>query len=247
VSEISIVIPFYNEEECVEPVLEEMIAVFSGRPDTDWEIIMVNDGSNDATAEMIDRFAEKNDRLQAVHLPFNCGQSAALEAGFNIAKGDILGMMDGDGQNDPNDFPKLLEALELQNVDMMCGIRANRSDTSIRKFSSRIANRFRSFLLKDDIIDIGCSIRIFRSECLSKIILFRNAHRFFPSLLKMKGFSVLQMPVNHRPRLKGSSKYGVGINSRLWVGIVDLAGVYWLSRRLMKEEILKGKSDEICS
>jgi dolichol-phosphate mannosyltransferase len=153
-------------------------------------------------------------------------------------------MMDGDGQNDPKDFPKLLEALEMQNVDMMCGIRTNRSDTSVRRLSSRIANRFRSFMLKDNIIDIGCSIRVFRRKCLAKIILFRNAHRFFPSLFMMKGFAVSQMPVNHRPRLKGSSKYGVGINNRLWVGLVDLAGVYWLSRRVVKEEIIKGEMHE---
>jgi dolichol-phosphate mannosyltransferase len=242
---ISVIIPFFNEEECVEPVLEEMIDVFSRRFDTFWEIIMVNDGSSDGTAEIIDRFAAKNEQLRAVHLPFNCGQSAALKAGFNIAKGDILGMMDGDGQNDPNDFPELLEALVAQGADMMCGVRANRSDNLIRRLSSKIANRCRSFILKDNITDIGCSIRVFRCECLSEIILFRNAHRFFPSLFKMRGFTVSQMPVNHRPRLMGNSKYGVGINSRLWVGIVDLAGVYWLSRRVMKEEIIRSEMNEI--
>jgi dolichol-phosphate mannosyltransferase len=150
-------------------------------------------------------------------------------------------MIDGDGQNDPRDFPKLFEKMKTQNVDMMCGIRQNRSDKWIRKISSKVANKFRSTVLKDNIVDIGCSIRVFRRECFQKIIFFRNAHRFFPTLLTMKGFKVSQMPVHHRPRLKGTSKYGVGINSRLWAGIIDLAGVYWLSKRVIKQSIIKGE------
>ncbi|HQJ09825.1 MAG TPA: protein ArnC, partial [Deltaproteobacteria bacterium] len=138
---------------------------------------------------------------------------------------------DGDGQNDPRDIPVLLEELGKRGVDMMCGIRLKRQDNIVRRVSSWIANRVRAAILQDDIKDIGCAMRVFRRECIAGIHLFRNSHRFFPALVKMKGFSVGEMPVNHRPRSRGVSKYGGGINSRLWAGIADLAGVYWMRKR----------------
>lgn len=234
-TELSIIIPFYNEEACAKAVVEELVEVFSNRFDLIWEIIMVNDGSSDTTGQLINTMAQNNACLHAVHLPVNMGQSAALKAGFNKAKGEILGVIDGDGQNDPNDFPGMLQEMKNQKADMMCGIRRSRSDTFVRKVSSKIANKLRSLVLKDHIVDVGCSIRLFRRDCFSKIMFFKNAHRFFPALMRMKGYKVSQMPVNHRSRLKGTSKYGAGINSRLWVGIIDLAGVYWLSKRIISD------------
>lgn len=242
---ISIVIPFYNEEDCVKFVIEELLDVMPEAFGRSWEIIMVDDGSSDGTARLINDLSKSHHQLHSVHITPNCGQSSALEAGFTIACGHTIGTLDGDGQNDPRDFHRLLQEMEKQGVDMMCGVRAQRADTFVRKISSRIANGLRSLILKDNISDVGCSIRLFRRECLSRILLFKNAHRFFPALIIMAGYTVSQMPVNHRPRLKGLSKYGRGINTRLWVGIVDLAGVYWLKKRMLNYSVrMNGESKD---
>jgi len=241
--EISIVIPFFNEEDCVKSVIEELLAVLPEAFGCSWEIIMVNDGSSDGTAQLINDISKSHHQLHAVHITSNCGQSSALEAGFKVACGHTIGTLDGDGQNDPKDFHRLMQEMKKQGVDMMCGVRIKRADTFVRKVSSRIANRFRSMILKDNISDVGCSIRLFRRECLSNIMFFKNAHRFFPALIMMAGYKVSQMPVNHRPRLKGLSKYGRGVNTRLWVGIVDLAGVYWLKKRRLKYSIRTNKDE----
>ena len=128
---------------------------------------------------------------------------------------------------------------EHRGVDMMCGIRARRKDSLLRRVSSRLANRTRAAVLNDRISDVGCSIRVFRRSCLRQIKFFRNAHRFFPALFVMNGFRVAEMPVNHRPRAKGTSKYGFGINTRLWVGIADLFGVYWMRKRALRYSVVE--------
>jgi len=231
---ISVVIPFYNEEASILSVCEEVREVLSALPELTWELVMVNDGSTDATGQIMDETAQNHSGFRAVHITPNSGQSAALQAGFEAAHGEFIATLDGDGQNDPRDIPRLLAALKEQNLDMMCGIRSQRADNFIRRISSRIANRTRSFILGDNITDVGCSLRIFRRACLKHVRFFRNAHRFFPALFLMAGYSVSEMPVNHRPRQQGTSKYGGGINSRLWVGIADLLGVLWLSRRSLR-------------
>lgn len=228
---LSIVIPFYNEEESVRAVCTEVSDVLSARPDLTWELVMVDDGSADGTPRIIDELAVGDGRFRAVHLRPNSGQSAALEAGFRAARGEVIATLDGDGQNDPRDIAVLLEEMKRSGVDMMCGIRQKRSDALVRRVSSRIANRVRSAVLKDNITDVGCSMRVFRRSCLERVRFFRNAHRFFPALFAMAGFTVAEMPVGHRAREHGTSKYGGGINSRLWVGLADLAGVYWLRKR----------------
>ncbi|MDX2175569.1 MAG: glycosyltransferase family 2 protein [Candidatus Sumerlaeia bacterium] len=231
---LSVVIPFYNEAENIDLVCREVHSViephFAGR----WELVMVNDGSRDGTGEAMRRVRREFPHMRAVHLRKNSGQSAALEAGFLHARGEFIATLDGDGQNDPRDIPKLLEERAKRNVDMMCGIRAKRKDSFIRRFSSRTANRLRRAVLQDGITDVGCSIRVFRRDCVDKIRFFRNAHRFFPALFVMKGFTIAETPVNHRPRASGVSKYGLGINSRLWVGIADLLGVYWMRKRALR-------------
>ena len=235
---LSVVIPFYNEEDCLERVCLEVKEVLTPLLPGDWQLIMVDDGSGDRTPELIDRLAEEHEEFAALHLQPNSGQSAALEAGFAAARGELVATLDGDGQNDPTDLAALLKEMARLQVDMMCGIRRHRADTWVRRISSRIANRVRAALLHDNISDVGCSIRIFRRRCLDRIRFFRNAHRFFPALFQMAGYTVAEMPVNHRPRFKGVSKYGGGIQSRLWVGLADLAGVYWLRKRALRYQVI---------
>lgn len=234
---LSVIIPFYNEEESLEMVCREAQAVLSARPGLSWELVMVNDGSGDGTPAIMDALAGERERFRSIHIFPNSGQSAALEAGFRAARGDLIATLDGDGQNDPGDILLLLDEMDKRGVDMMCGIRRKRADNFIRRISSRIANRVRSAVLKDNITDVGCSVRVFRRSCLERIRFFRNAHRFFPALFIMAGFKVAETPVNHRQRKFGISKYGGGINSRLWVGLADLAGVYWLRKRSLRYEM----------
>ena len=238
---LSIVIPFYNEEESLAAVCSEVGETFAEGFPHPWELVMVDDGSTDRTPALIDDLDRQFPNYHAVHLDPNSGQSAALQAGFRAARGEFIATLDGDGQNDPRDIPVLLDALQKSGVDMMCGIRKDRADNFVRRVSSRIANNVRSFFLKDNITDVGCSLRVFRRQCLEQVRFFRNAHRFFPALFIMAGHSVSEMPVNHRPREHGSSKYGGGINSRLWVGIADLAGVYWLRKRFLNYRVSNGK------
>ena len=234
---LSVVIPFYNEEESLEMVCREVQAILSARPGLSWELVMVNDGSGDETPAIMDALAAGQRDFRSIHIFPNSGQSAALEAGFRAARGDVIATLDGDGQNDPADILHLFDEMTRRGVDMMCGIRRKRADNLIRRISSRIANRARSAVLKDNITDVGCSVRVFRRSCLERIRFFRNAHRFFPALFIMAGFTVAETPVNHRPRQFGTSKYGGGINSRLWVGLADLAGVFWLRKRSLRYEV----------
>lgn len=231
---LSVVIPFFNEAESLETVCEEVRAILSTKAGLSWELVMVDDGSTDGTSAIMDRLAGMRGNFRAVHILPNSGQSAALEAGFRAARGVFIATLDGDGQNDPRDILHLFDEMNARGVDMMCGIRQKRADNFIRKMSSRIANTVRSSVLKDNITDVGCSVRVFRRSCLERIRFFRNAHRFFPALFIMAGFSVAETPVNHRAREHGTSKYGGGINSRLWVGIADLAGVFWLRKRALR-------------
>lgn len=242
VSSFSIVIPFYNEATCLTPVVQEIVTVLDQNPDIPFELILVNDGSTDGTKELINKLSAGDSRIKALHLRANAGQSAALAAGFSHATGTLIGTLDGDGQNDPADFPSLIRELHLRNVDMMCGIRKDRHDSLLRKLSSRIANSVRSRVLGDNVTDIGCAIRVFRRDCLTSIPFYRNAHRFFPALFMMNGFSVSEMPVSHRERISGTSKYGFGINTRLWTGIVDLLGTLWLKKRVLNHTIIQGET-----
>lgn len=232
---VSIVIPFYNEEACIEEVCREVGAVCDAHFDA-WEVVMVDDGSTDATGRLADSIADRDGRFRSVHLHPNSGQSAALEAGIHAARAELVATLDGDGQNDPADIPRVIAAMRERGVDMMCGIRARRADNAARRIMSRIANRIRSRVLGDNIADVGCSLRVFRRACALRVRFYRNAHRFFPALFIMQGFRVAEMPVGHRPRSKGVSKYGGGFRSRAFVGVVDLAGAWWLRRRALRYE-----------
>lgn len=233
-----------NEESNAERVCREAADVLENQVDLSWEMVLVSDESTDGTDAILNALQDKDPRIRVFRLQPGQGQSAALAAGFRLARAPILATMDGDGQNDPADLPMLLAAMKEKKVDMMCGVRAKRADSGLRRVSSRIANGIRSRLLGDRISDVGCSIRVFRRKAVLTIPLFRNFHRFFPALFMMAGYRVAEIPVNHRARLAGESKYGAGIRKRLPVAIVDLVGVMWLRRRAIRHRVKKSGSDQ---
>ncbi len=228
--EISIVVPLKNEAECVGALAREIAEVMRALPHT-WECIWVNDGSTDATLEVLRGLQQQEPSFRVVDLAQNYGQSGALVMGMRAARGAILATLDGDGQNDPHDFPKLLARLAQGDVDMVNGVRVARRDTWVRRLSSRIANAVRNWFLHDGVSDTGCAIRVFRRACVEHLPVFKGTHRFLPALAVMRGFRITELPVNHRPRTRGVTKYGVG--NRLWVGLADLYAVCWMRRRLV--------------
>ncbi len=226
---VSIVVPFYNEAENVPLLAERIVAVFAGLEGYDYECLFVNDGSTDGTRAALDALAAENPAIRPLHLVRNFGQSAALIAGMRRARGDFILTLDGDLQNDPADFPRFLEL--LRDHDCVCGYRAHRNDTWVRKVSSRLANRVRNAVLHDGIRDSGCGSKGFRRACVPHLVAFNGIHRFFAVFVRRGGFSIVECPVAHHARQHGTSKYG--INNRLWRGLYDLIGVAWLRRRLV--------------
>jgi len=227
---ISIVIPFYNEEETVVSVLEEVVQTNPGA-----EIIAVNDGSGDRTAELMQSVAG----VRALNAPENRGQSAALYAGLKQATGEVCVMMDGDGQNDPADIPALVAAL-TEGIGMVCGYRAVRKDTASRRWASKIANRIRVTFINDGIRDTGCSLKCFHREAVDHLVPFNGMHRYMAAFMKRAGLTIAEIPVNHRSRHAGTSKYTNW--DRALRGIYDLFGVSWLLRRKVKFDILESDS-----
>ncbi|PTY05194.1 glycosyltransferase [Opitutaceae bacterium EW11] len=231
---ISVVIPFFNEEENVSELLRE---VRQACPEA--EIVAVDDGSRDATQQRI--LAEPGVRLVAMGR--NLGQSAALYAGLQQARGEICVMLDGDGQNDPADIPALVEA--LSRADVACGYRKNRRDTWNRRIASRIGNGVRRWFLHDGIRDTGCSLKAMRRVDVRFLVPFNGLHRYIPALLKNAGLCVVEVPVNHRPRLRGVSKYTIG--GRALRGIRDLIGVSWLLQRQIRFPAPNSASETVSS
>ncbi|PKO17531.1 hypothetical protein CVU37_08560 [candidate division BRC1 bacterium HGW-BRC1-1] len=236
---ISIVLPCFNEAESLQPLLEEFIAVLAPMPEP-YEIIVVDDGSTDGSPQHLAKLATQISGLRLVAHNRNFGQSAAILTGYDHAVGDIVVTMDADGQNDPADLPAMLRLLE--DCDAVCGVRAKRQDSAVKKFSSRIANGIRGAVLGDGIHDAGCTFRAIRKSCLKQLPGFRGLHRFIPTILRFHGFRVMEMPVNHRPRTRGVSKYGVG--NRLWVGIGDMLAMRWYRKRhFAPDRLSAGKND----
>ena len=217
----SVIIPFYNEVENARTVLEEIRHVL---PDA--EILAVDDGSTDGTAAAIQAMAEIHYLANAKNLV----QSAALYRGLLAATGDFCVMMDGDGQNDPADIPRLLAS--MRDFDVVCGYRQNRQDNFQRRLASRIANGIRRFFLHDGIRDTGCSLKVMKKEHVRFLVPFNGLHRYLPALLGNAGLTIKEEPVNHRPRLLGTSKYTIG--GRALRGVRDLFGVAWLMQRQIK-------------
>ncbi|PYL71310.1 MAG: glycosyltransferase [Verrucomicrobia bacterium] len=220
---VSVIVPVYNEEQNV-PILEaELRAALKGVDD---EIIFVDDGSSDHTVERI----EAAPNVRVIRFEKNAGQSAAIYAGLEAARGAILVLIDGDLQNDPADIPKLIAEI-ARGADLVCGYRAQRRDTVVKRLTSRIANAVRSRYTKDGVRDTGCTLKAMRRECVSALVPFKGMHRFIPALIKDAGYRLVEIPVNHRPRRFGQTKYGLG--NRAVRATIDMFGVRWLlSRRL---------------
>lgn len=223
---LSLVIPAYNERDSLEALHEECVRVLDGLGIA-WEMILVDDGSTDGSAEILDRLAAADGRLRVLHFAANAGQSAAFFAGFRAARGAVVVTLDADLQNDPADIPLLLEALDDHGA--VAGWRRVRRDHASRRLSSRVANGVRNWLTGERVRDTGCSLKAFRREALAALPLTRGMHRFLPTYVRMAGFTVAEVPVRHRPRRAGVSKYGIG--NRLLVGIGDLLMVRWMQRR----------------
>jgi glycosyltransferase involved in cell wall biosynthesis len=221
--EVSVIVPVYNEEENVSILQAELRAALKG---VDHEIIFVDDGSGDHTVERI----EAAPNVRVIRFEKNAGQSAAIYAGLQAARGAILILIDGDLQNDPADIPKLVGEI-ARGADLVCGYRAQRRDTVVKRLTSRIANAVRSRYTKDGVRDTGCTLKAMRRECVSVLFPFKGMHRFIPALIKDAGYRLVEIPVNHRPRRFGQTKYGLG--NRAVRATIDMFGVRWLlSRRL---------------
>ncbi len=218
--ELSIVVPFYNEAENAAPVLREILACQPGV-----ELIAVDDGSKDATWEAILSVPG----VVALKAAQNRGQSAAVYNGLCAAKGRYIGTLDGDGQNDPADFQKMLEILRSGEFDVVCGRRAKRKDTLSKRLASRAANRIRRIFLVDGVHDAGCGIKMFRAEAVQYLVPFNGMHRYMAAIFTKAGLRISEISVNHRPRAQGQSKYTNW--DRALRGIYDLFGVAWLLRR----------------
>lgn len=221
--EISVVVPLFNEEESIAILQTELGNALSG---LDYEIIFVDDGSVDRTAERI----ETAPNVRLIRFEKNSGQSAAIYTGLTAARGATMVVIDGDLQNDPADIPKLLAEI-TQGADLVCGYRLKRQDTLLKRVTSRIANAVRSRYTKDGVRDTGCTLKAMRRQCVSTLVPFKGMHRFIPALVKAAGYRLVEIPVNHRPRRFGQSKYGLG--NRALRATIDMFGVRWLlSRRL---------------
>lgn len=228
ISEISIVIPVHNEAANIRPLVTEVTGVFKDRA---YEIILVDDASDDGSWTLLQQLRTEHPQLRALRHERRCGQSTAIWNGVKAAHATVVGTLDGDGQNDPADLPALIRALYAADtsVAMVAGWRTQRRDSAVKLLSSRVANGVRRSLLQDGTPDTGCGIKVFYRDVFLSLPYFDHMHRFLPALVQRTGRTVISVPVKHRPRLRGKSKYGIW--NRLWVGIVDLLGVAWLIRR----------------
>lgn len=232
---LSVVVPVKNEADNILPLIEEIYAALNGL--LPFEIIYVDDGSDDATPARLEDAKAAFPMLRVVRHRASCGQSQAVHSGVRAARAPWVATLDGDGQNDPADIPALLarrdeeaaaHAIEAHWL-MMAGHRQKRQDTWLRRFSSRTANGVRAWMLRDDTPDTGCGLKLFARDTFLRFPRFDHMHRFLPALMIREGGRVVSVRVNHRPRERGTSKYGLW--NRLWVSIVDLFGMMWLQRR----------------
>jgi dolichol-phosphate mannosyltransferase len=228
---VSVVIPVHNEADNIERLLLEVESALT--PDGEFEIVVVDDGSSDNTASILNGLKQSISTLRVVRHKSCCGQSTALMTGIRASVSPLIATLDGDGQNDPSDLPRMIEQIHSSPADsplqMVAGFRNKRRDSVWRLFCSRVANGVRSRILQDETPDTGCGIKVFVRDTFLRIPHFNHMHRFLPSLIIRSGGKVVSVPVNHRPRVHGSSHYGTV--KRLLHGIIDLAGVAWLIQR----------------
>src|SRR5471030_3303209 len=226
---VSIVVPVRNEAGNVSPLIAEIALALDGR--WNYEIIYVNDGSTDATAGRLAAIMKQRGNLRQIRHATSSGQSAAVRSGVRAARGSIVATLDGDGQNNPAFLPELISAIEKggAGVGLAAGQRVGRKDTGFKKIQSRIANGVRNAILRDGTRDTGCGLKAFRRDVFLSMPYFDGLHRFLPALIRREGFDIAYVDVTDRPRHSGVSNYG--FFDRLWIGIMDLAGVWWLIRR----------------
>ena len=241
---ISVVVPVHNEADNIVPLIEEIISAMSQA--NAYEIIYVDDGSNDQTAAVLKQALRDFKALKVIRHEHSCGQSTAIHTGVKAAKYPWIATLDGDGQNDPADIPRLYEVLMRQgettnNLWMVAGWRNKRYDSAWRLFSSKLANGVRARLLGDNTPDTGCGLKVFSRDRFLGLPYFDHMHRFLPALILRAGGQVISEPVNHRSRTSGQSKYGT--LDRLWAGIIDLSGVIWLQNRA-KLPVIKEVADD---
>jgi dolichol-phosphate mannosyltransferase len=230
--DLAIVIPVLNEAESLAPLLDEISTALSGQ--TGYEIIVVDDGSTDSTYDELSRRTGDCPELRVIRHQARYGQSAAIATGVDAARAHWIVTLDGDGQNDPVDILRLYQTLRQApaDVSLVIGYRTQRRDGLLRLVSSRIANRVRSLLLGDATADSACGLKAFARETFMRLPRFDHMHRFLPALVQRQGGRVLSVEITHRKRTGGRSKYG--LHNRLWVGIVDVLGVWWLTRRTLR-------------
>jgi glycosyltransferase involved in cell wall biosynthesis len=228
---LSLVIPCYNEQENVEVLLTRVNGALAvlGKP---FEVILVDDGSTDNTPQLLKEGMAKYPWLRVLRMAKNGGQSAAFEAGFEAARGQLIATIDADLQNDPEEIPRLIPLLDEQKVDMITGWRKDRKDTKFRRWQSRQANKIRNWVTEETVVDSASSLKVYRAHAVKGMKLFRGAHRYFPTLVKMRGYTVFETPVKHSPRHAGTAKYGFG--NRALVGLFDVLGVRWMKKRYLR-------------
>jgi glycosyltransferase involved in cell wall biosynthesis len=228
---LSLVIPAYNEQENVPTLLARVAGALAqvGRP---FEVIIVDDGSTDATPRLLADGMTEYRWLRVVRMGRNGGQSAAFEAGFAAARGQLIATIDADLQNDPEEIPRLVTLLEERDVDMITGWRKERQDTPFRRWQSRQANRIRNWISQETVNDSASSLKVYRAEAIRGLKLFNGAHRFFPTLVKMRGFTCYETPVKHSPRFAGTAKYG--FRNRALRAFIDLLAVRWMKSRWLR-------------
>jgi len=228
-SEIAVIVPVYNEEDNVLPMAREVSDAMK-KAGRSYELVFVDDASTDSTWKKIEEARRQFPGVRGLRHAVNSGQSAALWTGIQASHSDIIATLDGDLQNDPADIPQMLPS--LAKADFVCGVRAKRRDTFVRRSSSKIARWARRSALKVDFCDTGCAMRVFKRSALAGVFPFNGFHRFLPVLVHGNGVSTLEVPVNHRPRVAGVSKYGVW--NRVWRGIYDLIALSWFQKRRLR-------------
>lgn len=234
VPDLSVVFPVYNEEANL-PILLSEIADALREGLLTYEIVAVNDGSRDRSLETLRQCRSAHPTLRILSLDRNSGQTAALDAAWRAALGNLVISLDADLQNDPADIPRMLGVMRDMKADMVIGVRVNRMDSAWKKIQSRIGNGVRNWITGDQITDTGCSLKLVRRECIQRLKLFHGMHRFLPSLVRIEGFSVVETPVNHRPRRFGTSNYGAW--SRAVGGLADCFAVRWMAKRTLRYEV----------
>ncbi|MBT9613421.1 MAG: glycosyltransferase family 2 protein [Burkholderiales bacterium] len=235
--ELSVIVPVKNEQENILPLLTEIRLALEGR--SDYEVIYIDDGSTDRTPSILLEAMREFPRLRVLTHAQSCGQSAAVISGVRAALGEWIATLDGDGQNDPADIPNLLavarDPSQPKNLQLIAGWRKKRKDTWLKRLSSRIANHVRASMLGDATPDTGCGLKLIPRAVYLQLPFFNHMHRFLPALVRRNGGATLSVEVNHRPRTRGVSNYG--LHNRLWVGIVDIFGVMWLQRRMRHPQV----------